>query len=128
MSYVIVYSEPLESISSEMRKELYTLNSGTNGRMQCNLAYYGTQNARMQNATVFYILKRNKVVSWAVVYNPTLYPNRFSKKFEMDIFTRKSARGNGYGTAVAETVRDAFKGKLIHACKGMTSVYRRAGI
>jgi len=125
MSYVTVYIEPLESLSSKMRKDLYNLNSGIYGRMQCNLAYYGTQNARMQNATVFYILKKKKVVSWAVVYNPTLSLGRFSKRLEMDIFTKRAERGNGYANAIAETIREEFKGKRISACKTMSTVYKR---
>jgi L-amino acid N-acyltransferase YncA len=111
-----------------MRKELYNLNSGTEGRMQCNLAYYGTTNARMVNATVFYILKNRKVVSWAVVYNPIRYYGVYSKRLEMDIFTKSSERGKGYGNAVAETVRDEFKNRKISACKTMSTVYKRNGI
>lgn len=136
MKYVTVYIEPLETISSEIYKQLYRLNSGLSGRMQSNLNGYQeayrnklagrhASNAQMKDAKIFYILKRGKVVSWAVVYHPMLDLGRFGKRWEMDIFTRVSERGKGYASAIAETVREEFAGTRISACKSMTSVYRR---
>lgn len=101
------------------------LNSGVSGRMQCNLVDYGKPHARMKDAMVFYILKRGKVASWAVVYHPTISLGNYSKRWEMDIYTRLSERDKGYGNAVAETVREEFKDKKITACRTMTSLYKR---
>lgn len=128
---VIVYIEPLETLSTGILPQLYLLNNRIFGRMQCNLKYYGTQNARMKNAKIFYTLNKGKVASWGVVYNPQIYTTSnsgFSKQWDMDLYTRKAERGKGYGSAIVEVATEEFRGKIIHACRSMTSIYARNGI
>jgi GNAT superfamily N-acetyltransferase len=133
---VSVYIERLEDVKPEILRQLKRLNKRGYGRMLDHLIEYGKPYSEIANAKVFYCLSKGKVVSWGMAYNwrnrrwqgaDKPYTYRIGKRLEVDLYTARSHRGQGYASCIAQVMRDEYKGRRLHACTEFTSIYRRLG-
>lgn len=120
-----VYHEPLANISTVIKAQLYRLNNRGSGRMLGKLQefYFDRKwddNHSDDNYHVFYIKGKNNIIkAWAMVHKD-------HTRRVVDFYTKRSERGKGYGSALAEVVSSNYK--KMYGARALSSIFKRYGI
>lgn len=133
MSTHLVHMESLANVETKIRRQFEKLTDLHDGRMMGHVLDYGTHDSAIANATVFYIMERARVVAWGMVYN-----NRFPESNRangwrigtinhVDLYTRESKRGKGYGSAIAAAMARQYESKSLCGLTNLTTIYQRHG-
>lgn len=130
MNKVWVYIEPLENVSTDILEQFKKLNRGYRGRMKNTIGKFIRKELGwdgkpvIKNPMVFYIKDKDEVLSWGMCYRGRYDP---PKHRTVDIYTKLSHRSNGYGSIIADIMKQEMKHYRLDSAYEYTTIYKRLG-
>lgn len=114
-----VYHQPLSEVPDSIYRQLVRLNKRENGIMRGVITRQRRFPSEYKDTTVFYVKGRaNTVKGWSLVY-------RDYGKHECHFYVKQKERNKGYGSALAQVVKETYKRKKLIGYTDCSTIFRR---
>lgn len=125
-----VYHQPLSEVPQSIYHQLVRLNMRDLGQMYPEITRQHRFPSEFKDTRVFYVKGRDNVIKgWSLVYRKYSTNIKYSTiKYSENMchfYVRKKERNKGYGSALAQAVKEVYKRKVLVGYSDRSTIFPR---